>query len=610
MVAITVRRGSESATIHASTVAELYTNTARHFNISDELTLRLVFRARVLQRTDTFSDRSMIDGSVVVMTVGNNTPAPPHGTNSTETQNPLDFSRIFINGAEVDNNTFQSVLRGVSSGLSAALNAGLGMSGNTAAPSVSFASVPINIPEAAPPPRDTNSTTQPPVEGVPLSGSSHPTEPAPIVFSVPARRQAPIQQPSMPSVAGVYVHLHVNMDELDTVPERLVQFQQRIAQSASLPPANRIVIPSNRVRPAVPRSDSAVNPSAGAVESSPASQHPQPAGSGVPSSLGNESSTRRRSPPSSSPPPTKEKRETKHSKEALPATSSVWSAMNQSFLRLTSLERNNRRLPIVMLARDWPSLWFFREAFLEEWDLFMRSDGHLLLHSFITENRSVFGLHEDNQFNFVIDEVVVPWVKEFGENFKDVMGSPDTEASRSVFVKRLTSLLERFAGGTLHFLSQLPCSQPLEEIIKAFITGNQNVPMLISLLVPKCTHEAILSLMSCYRSTHQRESDAVLLPLPAQASKKEDSVALDEDSFSSLNDLANDLLFSDESEQDACEEGNEEIHGTPQIPEVDAWAADTGNVDTANTLRMLLVAETSGNDTVEDALETFSELFR
>lgn len=610
MVAITVRRGSESATIHASTVGELYTNTARHFNISDELTLRLVFRARVLQRTDNFSDRSITDGSVVVMTVGNNTPAAPYGTNNTETQNPPEVTRIYIHGAEINNNSLQSLIQGVTSSLSAAFNAAGGMSGNTATPSANFTSVPFNIPEAAPPPLDTNSTTQPPVEGVPLGGSTHPSEPVPIVFPVLPRHQVPIQQPSMPSVAGVYLHLHVNMNELDAVPERLVQFQQRIAQSASSSLPNRFTGPSNRVHLAFPRSGFASSASTNAERSFPASQAPQSAGNGLPSSLDSESPARRRSPPSSSPPSTKEKRETKYSKEAIPPTSSIWGAVNQSFLRLSSLERNNHRLPFVMLMKDWPSLWFFREALLEEWETFMKSEGRLLLHSFIMENRSAFGLHEDNQFDFVINEVVVPWVKELDENLKDVMSSQDTEASHSQFIERLTSLLERFAGGTLHFLSQLPCSSPLEEILKTFITRDPNVPMLISLLVPGCTHDRILSLISSYRSTYQRESDVVLLLLPVQASKKEGPVTLDEDVYSSLNDLADEILFSDESEQDACEEGNEEVHDLPQIPEVDAWVADTGNVDTANSLRQILAAETSVNGMVDDALETFSEFFR
>lgn len=583
MVAIEVRRGSETATIHADTVSELYTNTARHFHISDELTLRLVFRARVLQRTDTFSDLHMTDGSVVVMTVGSNTPAPPHGSSNTNASANHSVPLQFIDPTNLAVSPLFSHIQNV-------VNQVMGSLGGNDAQSVVGGSTFVVdngnmtqvFPEAGPPPPTTDSASQPPVEGVPLASSPEPSGSAQTSPPIVTHRVNLVQRQPPPQIAGVYLHLHVNMDELDSVPVRLAQLQQRVNPSSvrlsfplnlsHLPPVSPSGNPGNDgTAPSAPTSTAPFEGSAG--RSAVSAAEPLP--------------FRQAATPSSAlSAATSERAESEELRTSAVSISSILNELKPVFDSIAELGFDLSALLDLYLSGDSSVLFPHRASLLEKWNLLMATGVRQLINTFVTQNRSSFGLTEDHQLEFTLQQVIEPWLNEWDATFKAVMSVADGELEITEFRERFNAMLRRYSGGLLYFLSQLPLSSSLSEIFERVIRNEPLVPDAIKNLLSFFLDFLLSSLASSYNSTSRLTGDPVLLSLPAGVSPAENSSPQQLINDNSLSDLADSLINSEEEDSP---QGNVENSVEETIPEVISWGVVTGNEQDANSLHALLI---------------------
>lgn len=582
MIAVAVRRGSETATIHANTVEELYTNTARHFHIADELTLRLVFRARVLQRTDTFADHHITDGSVVMMTVGNSTPVAPHGTSSTDSPNQQRIPTIQFNMGDLSSLPINEIINGVIRSVSGAVGNNLENAGALPGPTVVIASNASQVfPEAASPPPATDSPSQVPVEGVPLASSSNPSGTQPRVVPIVPQRRVLSQLSSQPPIAGVYLHLHVNMNELDSVPEQLERLQRRASSVSSIPISvntNRVHFPAqfpsngpSGTSPAVSVNISTAPP-ARPPGKSPAAAAPgfQPTGATYVA---------------------RERQEDREPEPPVMTFSSSLRMLRPVIDRISSIGFDSTRFLTMYMLQDSSQLFPHRSTIREAWELFKTTVGQQLFRSFITENRVSFGLREDLQLQFVLDQVIDPWTKELDDVLTSILNLTEADGGAPRFAVLFNSMLGRYIGGLLYFLSNVTSISNLTQILQENIQREPEIPPALKGPFLTFLPSVLPRIIESYNSTHRRENDPVLLSLPTQCSSNEKSSPPQGINDDSLNALADSLLNSG-SDEDSTESIEEENSG-PQIAVAAVWAVDTENTDAASYLGQVLETDTT-----------------
>lgn len=537
MVSVIVRYGSNDHAVEAASIAELYSLAARSFSVADESTVRLIYRGTLLNRTDTRVE--LTPDAVVLMTIGNPSSGPQ----------PSAAPHMHAHGAPNMGGAFESqigslignIVRGITSAGAAAGGQGIDIT-----PTVFTAEIPIAQPatqgvSAAPPAGGSNTSI--PVQGVPLAtaGRSVPTFVSTTSFTSP------------PPIAGVYVHVHCNLNELDEVPERLARLHASVPNvstrvhhhglgqpmpSQAMPPAASMNVPTfpsgeRQGMPYIPRERSA--PQAATEPQAPA---PSEANASAPAQQENRAS------------------------ELLQVFSSI----------IMSLPGTSM---ITLFLGNWVALIPVREA----------------LRNAVQTHRAAFDSYPEQVYDqlFTTPEVaamvrqhdrgsepreaLTRWIR---ENLLSLMSCLESTVPDQEWCVTLRRSLVRLVGGASHYVTNW--------------LGENQFSVVAQPLVAECVHNlqqvafqgmamnyirsGIPQWESEYASQLAQPTDAVM-PTEADADTGSELAESDNSGFS---DLVNSLL--------------DETTAEPVPEEVREWVASTGNSEVEEPLLQMLRIET------------------
>lgn len=615
MVSVIVRRNSVDQSVQAETVEELFTRVAEQFNVTDPSTIRLVHRGRIIQPTDNISDLHIEDGSVILMT----TSIPP----------PSRDSNTGNNSSAPPENNIRDVPQEIGNIISRLIN-GLGAAatvvvhdGTTTTVSGGLDGIPAGIPQAQP-------TTQPPtVEGVPLASTAgaRTRRPAYGPFVLPRSHTSP--QTAPPPIAGVYLHVHCNLDELDSVPERLERMQRRIphvsmqahypGQPGEVPPPPLPRRTPNASADAAPttRMENGIAP--GRTVSDAVSGLAQHGQSHVdrnsvpqPSHLSSGATDRRDT--QSHVDPT--------SNDAVGSQEENGASEDHSYVTTSDLlSRLLSAVPIFqllpLLSGNWAVLYPLREAFRslrEEYGNGLNEEtftNDLYDSIFQTANATqIIAQHGNPAYPY--EQVLRPWMQQFVQR---VMHQIDADGEAQVWGTQLRSEVVRGLGGISHFSSHwLSGLSPLVQILNAAFEAHADSLPSIAPFLPMVRNMLSSSLSANlqswgneYRDHFQQQGDGVLFQ-PDDSGNR--APLRQEATQDSLDDLVNSLLNSDDdSENDnSPQETTQGDRPAVGIPLVQQWAAEIGSNAGVEPLRQVLRVETHNitlpddDDSLQDSL--------
>lgn len=572
MVSVIVRRNSVDSTVEADTVEELYARVAEHFQVSDPSQIRLVHRGRIINRTDNMADLHIENGSVVLMTISS--PAPPPSANNTQNQDTRATQNIpGIPGGGPDiGNLVSNLLRG----LGGATATVVVRDGNATAVSGS-------IPVAQPTMPATGNASQT-VDGVPLASAAGSQSRRPIpAFTLP-RSYAPPQ--TAPPIAGVYLHVHCNLDELDTVPERLERMQRRlpnVSMQTHYPGQPGGIFPR-------PRSGTSSTPNAPAQTSAQAAERSRP------NDTQPHPTPQRHEDPNVPPTPDRTHRTSANGEEE-----NVEQEEEHSYSRRADLiSRVISSVPpmqfLPLLSGNWASLYTLRgtirslrEEYGNDWSIEGAADE---LYAAIFESPAAIQIiSEEGNAGYPYEQILRSWIRRGVEKICEM----DVDMDTSSWGSMLREHVVRALGGVSHFASRwLSGLEPLVRMISvAFEDTVESMPSLAPFL-PMMRNMLTSSLATNlqawgneYRDHLQQEGDEVLF----QLNEPQGRPPLRQ---GSLDDLVNSLLNSESDDEN-------EIHSTTQdntddpevgIPLVQQWATETGSDAGMEPLRQVLRVET------------------
>eukprot|EP00796_Vickermania_ingenoplastis_P004292 gene4292-3108_t len=543
--------------LDVNSVDELFREVARRHNIEDENTLRLVFRGRLIQRSDSLESLQLSNGAVVAMTVGNGPHVPQDAHNAPSNSG----SSMDMDGEQLGN-MIADLFRGMGATVVSVASSG----GSTQVRHVPTSAVPVA--GAAP---NVSAQETEPVQGVPLA-SSEPRSQAPMpdlignllrsAMGQTQHSRAPVAPSGLP-IAGVYLHLHCNLDELDSVPQRLSAFQSqnpnvRVRVSTAPPP------PASRPTPSA-RTDTTTTRTGNTAAA-------QPAVSGGMPNVSSQATT-------NSQPPQE----------------------NDTNVMGNPLAIALQLLPSIRENGNWGGLLMFRDTVLTLIPS-ERSDVQELAR-ILYENwfgvPSVATLIEEHGASSFSSETVIVWIAQFLERLRAVM---ESSADRQTTGNELRRVTVRYVGGLIHYLQTTLGESSLRPILGAVSTGlsalagrsgmepvmNLMMTMVNVIFSFPIVHDTIARWTTEYLNELMESGD----PVHVGTSPSVHSHAAEEETMDDLDDLVNSLLDENEENDD-----DGAVYYSSDLPAetavVQEWEESSGvNQNTARILRGILERET------------------
>lgn len=535
----------DDRTVHADTIGELYTSAARSFEVENENSIRLIFRGRVLERSDEFVRHDLADGATILMTVGHNPSNPNSNQNSATPPNS--------SGAASGLPDTLDIMRL----LETALGNGRAtvVVGRTSGPN--FSGVPEAVP--APPPSE---QTPNPVEGVPLASGPQGVAGAvsgilnPLLGALRPPGTIPAQSPSpFTPVAGVYLHVHCNLDEVESVPQRLERIRHLMPRGAPM-----TVIPN----PPIPLA----RPPQQQQQQQPPQPQPQQQHRDAPASSAERSASD--SPNNNENPYSGNEGDTSYQHPI----NSVLNAV------ISSLDLPNY---LQLAAGNWSALYPVREPLRQalqenEDELDPQEQAQALYDTIFKSEQATAIIEEGHDASTSSEQVIVPWLKEFFENAIEAL---NFDGDSLQWGSRLRQTFVRYIGGTFHYTSAWLGRERAERLFSSSVEeGIQNLrsvnPIMIVALRGAMSGQ-LHAWATEYSNSLHRDGDAVFQP-PHSATEAN----LTNDELDRMLDDADSLLEEVLAEAEAP--SNDETV-------VEEWSTEIRDPSGAELLRRILSSQ-------------------